>query len=166
MTDTGFILLTLVFARVAGLVMVAPVYGGEAVPLQVKALLAAGLTLLVAPVEWQGSVAPFDGLPGYLVLLGVEAAIGACLGLGVLVLLHAMTLAGELIGRLSGLGIAEAFDPGLDENVPQFSRLLFLLAVCVFLLIGGHRMALAGLLDTFRAIPPGGGRCRGRWPRD
>jgi flagellar biosynthetic protein FliR len=68
-----------------------------------------------------------------------------------------MTLAGELIGRLSGLGIAEAFDPGLDENVPQFSRLLFLLAVCVFLLIGGHRMALAGLLDTFRAIPPGGG---------
>ena len=68
-----------------------------------------------------------------------------------------MTLAGELIGRLSGLGIAEAFDPGLDENVPQFSRLLFLLAACVFLCIGGHRMVMAGLLDTFRAIPPGSG---------
>jgi flagellar biosynthesis protein FliR len=157
MSDTGFILLTLVFARVAGLVLVAPIYGGAAVPLQVRALLAAGLTLLVAPLEWQGSVAHFDGLPGYLVLLGIEAAIGACLGLGVLILLHGMTLAGELIGRLSGLGIADVFDPGLDENVPQFSRLLFLLAACVFLLIGGHRLVLAGLLDTFRAIPPGGG---------
>jgi flagellar biosynthetic protein FliR len=94
---------------------------------------------------------------GYLVLLGVEAAIGACLGLGVLVLIHGMTLAGELIGRLSGLGIAEVFDPGLDENVPHFSRLLFLLAASVFLCIGGHRMVVAGLLDTFRAVPPGSG---------
>ena len=68
-----------------------------------------------------------------------------------------MTLAGELIGRLSGLGIAKVFDPDLDESVPHFSRLLFLLAACVFYCIGGHRMVMAGLLDTFRAIPPGSG---------
>ena len=86
-----------------------------------------------------------------------EAAIGACLGLGVLVLLHGMTLAGELIAQASGLGIAEMFDPTIEENISLFSRLMFLAAVTVFLCIGGHRMVMAGLLDTFQTIPPGSG---------
>ena len=34
---------------------------------------------------------------------------------------------------------------------------MFLVAVAVFLCIGGHRMVMAGLLDTFQTIPPGSG---------
>ena len=166
MNDDWFILFSLVFARVAGLTMTAPIYGASDVPLQVRVLLAAALALLVAPLQWHGDAVPFGGPVNYLLLLGCEAAIGACLGLGVLVLLHGMTLAGELIGQASGLGIAEVFDPALDENVPLFSRLMFLVAVTVFLCIGGHRMVMAGLLDTFRTIPPGSGASPARWPRD
>ena len=44
-------------------------------------------------VEYPGNVVH------YLVLLGGEAIIGACLGLGVVILIHGMTLAGELIGQ-------------------------------------------------------------------
>jgi len=72
-----------------------------------------------------------------------------------------MTLAGELIGQTAGLGIAEVFDPMLDENVPLLSQLMFLFGVTIFLCVGGHRMLMAGLLDTFRAIPPGGGSLPG-----
>ena len=72
-----------------------------------------------------------------------------------------MTLAGELIGQASGLTIAEVFDPALDENVPLFSRLMFLVTVSVFVCLGGHRMVMAGLLDTFRTIPPGSGAIPG-----
>ena len=49
------------------------------------------------------------------------------------------------------------FDPALDQQVPLFSRLLFLVTVAVFVCLGGHRMVMAGLLDTFQTIPPGGG---------
>ena len=91
----------------------------------------------------------------YLVLLGGEALIGACLGLGVLILIHGMTLAGGLVGQASGLTLSDVFDPTLDENVPLFSRLMFLVTVSVFVCMGGHRMVMAGLLDTFRTIPPG-----------
>ncbi|MEN6557461.1 MAG: flagellar biosynthetic protein FliR, partial [Thermoguttaceae bacterium] len=69
---------------------------------------------------------------------------------------HGMTLAGQLIGAASGLTVADVFDPSLDENVPVFSRLLFLLAGAIFFCVGGHRLVMAGLLDTFRTIPPGG----------
>jgi flagellar biosynthesis protein FliR len=155
MNDDWFILFSLVFARVGGLTMTAPIYGTGDVPLQVRVLLAAALALLVAPLQCSATAVHFRGPLDYGMLLGCEAAIGACLGLGLLVFLHGMTLAGQLVGQASGLGIAEVFDPALDENVPLFSRLLFLLAVTVFLCLGGHRMVMAGLLDTFRAIPPG-----------
>lgn len=157
MSDQWLILFTLVFARVGGLVMTAPIFGAGAVPLRVRVLLAAALTLLVAPVLWQGPVARIDGPMQYFVLLGGEAIVGACLGLGVLLLVHGMTMAGALISHAGGLSMAETFDPALEEDLPQYSRLLLLTAVCVFFLLGGHRALLAGLLDTFRTIPPGSG---------
>jgi flagellar biosynthesis protein FliR len=155
---TGWLILfTFVFARVAGLTMTAPIYGSVYVPVQVRVLLAVAFSLVIVPLQIPGPGAALGSLPQYAIMLGIEAAIGACLGLGVLVLLHGMTLAGELVAQSSGLGIAEVFDPSIEENVPLFSRLMFLTAVTIFLCIGGHRMVMAGLLDTFRAIPPGGG---------
>ena len=157
MNDDWFILFSLVFARVGGLTITAPIYGTSVVPLPGAGVLAAAPTLLVAPLEWHGTAVHFGGPPNYLVLLGCEAAIGACLGLGV-PRPHPRHDAGrQLIGQASGLGIAEVFDPAFDENVPLFSRLLFWVAVSLFLCIGGHRMAMAGLLDSFRTIPPGRG---------
>ena len=43
---------------------------------------------------------------------------------------------------------------------------MFLAAVTIFLCIGGHRMVMAGLLDTFQTIPPGSGELPARWPTD
>jgi flagellar biosynthesis protein FliR len=157
MNEQKFILFTLVLARVAGLTITAPVYGTSEAPLRVRALLAAALAVLILPSQWHLNVACPNNVVYYLVLLGSEAIIGACLGLGVLILIHGMTLAGELVGQASGLTLSEIFDPALDENVPLFSRLLFLVSVCVFLCLGGHRMVMASLLDTFQTIPPGGG---------
>ena len=159
MNDAKFILFTLVFARVAGLTMTAPIYGTNDVPLRVRALLAAALAAAdraVAMARHGRRIRATSSTT--LVLLGSEALIGACLGLGVLILIHGMTLAGELIGQASGLSLADVFDPALDENVPLFSRLMFLVTVAVFLCLGGHRMVMAGLLDTFQTIPPGSGQ--------
>ncbi len=39
----------------------------------------------------------------------------------------------------------------------MFGRMLFMIAMAVFVCIGGHRMVMAGLLDTFATIPPGSG---------
>jgi flagellar biosynthetic protein FliR len=158
MDETRFILFTLVLARVAGLTMTAPIYGTNEVPLRVRVLLAAALALLIVPSQWHAAI-PYPGnAVQYLVLLGSEATIGACLGLGVLILIHGMTLAGELVGQVSGLKLSEVFDPALDQDVPLFSRLMFLMTVSVFVCLGGHRMVMAGLLDTFQTIPPGNGR--------
>jgi len=150
-----FLLFTLVLTRVSGLVMTAPIYGTPEVPVQVRALLAFALALLITPTQLGAFVAYPGSLANYLVFLGSELVIGVILGLGIVILFSGIQLAGEAIGRLSGTMLADIFDPATGESVPLFSHLLFLLAVAVFVCIGGHRMVMGGLLDTFQTIPPG-----------
>ena len=53
--------------------------------------------------------------------------------------------------------LADVFDPNLGTSIPTFSQLMYLVAMAVFVCIGGHRMVMAAMLDTFQAIPPGCG---------
>jgi flagellar biosynthetic protein FliR len=146
----------LVLARVGGLVMTAPVLGTKVVPVQVRLLLAAAVAMVVAPCRWGAPLPRPDNLAACAALVGSELLIGLCLGLGVTVLFSGAQLAGGLIGRVGGLTVADVFDPNVDEDVPMLSQLMLYAALAVFLSIGGHRVVVAALLDTFEAIPPGG----------
>ncbi|MCL4194807.1 MAG: flagellar biosynthetic protein FliR [Thermoguttaceae bacterium] len=149
------ILFTLILTRVSGLVMTAPIYGSSDVPIQARALLAFSLAVLVTPTQFGTLIEPPGTLPNYLTFIGSELLVGVALGLGVLVLFSGVQVAGQLIGRVSGTALSDVYDPAFGEEVPQFARLLFLLAMAVFVSLGGHRIVMAGLLDTFEAIPPG-----------
>ena len=53
--------------------------------------------------------------------------------------------------------MADVFDPNSQASVPMLSHLMLLVTLAVFVAIGGHRVVMAGLLDTFQTIPPGSG---------
>ena len=91
--------------------MTAPIYGTNDVPLQVRVLLAAALALLIAPLQWHGAAARFGSLAHYRGDARRRSRHRGVPGLGRSGAVHGMTLAGELIGQASGLGIAEMFDP-------------------------------------------------------
>ena len=150
-----FLLFTLVLARVSGLTMTAPIYGTQDVPMQVRALLAFALALLIVPTQWNLPLEYPGSIFNYMIFVGAEVLIGLCLGLGVVILFSGIHLAGEMIGRVGGLMMANVLDPTAGEQVPLFSRLLHLVALAVFVCIGGHRIVMAGLLDTFKSIPLG-----------
>ena len=152
-----FLLFTLVLTRVSGLTMTAPIYGTQEVPLQVRGLLAVALAVLITPTQWNTTVQYPGTIINYLVFIGSELLIGLVLGLGIVILFSGIQLAGQMIGRISGVMLADVFDPGTGTSIPVYSRLLFLVSMAVFVLIGGHRMVMAGLLDTFQSIPPGSG---------
>jgi flagellar biosynthetic protein FliR len=76
-----------------------------------------------------------------------------------LILFSGAQLAGQILSQLSGMSIAEAFDPDFDSSVSSFTQLLDWVAMSIFVCIGGHRQVLAALLDTFRWMPPGQGGC-------
>lgn len=151
----GFLLFTLVLTRMSGLVMTAPIYGTQEVPAQVRALLAFALAVLITPSQLGTAVAYPGSLLNYLVLIGAELMIGASLGIGITILFSGIQLAGQLIGRTSGMMLAEVIDPSSGESVPQFARLFHLVAMAIFVCVGGHRIVMGGLLETFTGIPPG-----------
>ena len=152
-----FLVFTLVLVRVSGLMVTTPIFGSKEIPMQVRALLAMAVAVLIMPSQWNTTVPDPGTTLNYAVIVAGELIIGICLGLGITILFSGIQLAGQMIGRIGGLMLADVFDPSVGTSVPIFSRFLLLICTTVFLLIGGHRMVLAGLLDTFVSMPLGGG---------
>ncbi len=84
-----------------------------------------------------------------------EVAIGLLLGLGVTIMFSGIQVAGQIVSQMSGLSLADVFDPGFDESVSMFTQLFHFLTMAVFVAIGGHRIMIGAVLETFAWAPPG-----------
>lgn len=152
-----FILFVLVLTRISGLMMTAPIFGPREVPMRVRAMLTLGVALLVTPLQLHVQVGDPGNLMNLMVMMAGEAIIGLALGLGVMILFSGLQLTGQVIGQMSGAQLADVFDPSFDQSVPLYGRLMEMVALAVFVLIGGHREVMDALLATFAALPLGGG---------
>ncbi|HEX5472777.1 MAG TPA: flagellar biosynthetic protein FliR [Lacipirellulaceae bacterium] len=150
-----FMVFTLVLARVSPLVITAPIFGSLSLPRQVRVVLAVMLSLLIAPAFLNTSLPPVGNTIEYGRLLVNEALVGLLLGLGLNILFSGVQLTGEVVSQLSGLSLADVFNPGFDEDISIFSQLFYLVTLAVFVAVGGHRIMVQAMLDTFAAAPPG-----------
>lgn len=152
-----FLIFTLVLTRVSGLVISVPIYGTPETPMQVRALLAVALAVLVAPTQLDVVVNDPGSLTNYLIVLASELFIGLILGLGVTILFSGVQMTGQLVAQASGMAMANVVDPSSGEEIPELARLLFWVTIAVYVILGGHRIVMAGLLNTFAAMPLGSG---------
>ena len=150
-----FLVFALVFARMSGLVMTAPVLGAKEVPLRLRALLGFALALVIAPTQAAASGLWTGNGIGFCLAVAGEVMIGVALGVGLMLLLAGMQTAGQIISQMSGMSLAEVFNPSLDADVPLFSQLLYFFALAIFVSIGGQRLMMAAMLDTFATLPAG-----------
>ena len=150
-----FMVFTLVLSRTSGLMLVVPVFSSSGIPRQARAFLAVTMALLVTPVYLGTSLPPVVNLVEYGRLVVNEVLLGLLLGLGINILFSGTQVAGQLISQMSGLSLADVASPGFDDNQAVFSQLFYLVALAVFVAIGGHRIVIGALLDTFAWAPPG-----------
>jgi flagellar biosynthetic protein FliR len=151
-----FLIFTLVLTRTSGLLIASPIFGPAQAPATVRALVSLALAVLIMPSQWCTTL-PYPGsLLVYVVVIGGELMIGLVLGMGISIILSGIQMAGDMMSRVGGLALSDVFDPTTSTNVPLFSQLLGLVSTALFLVLGGHRILLGGLLDTFSVIPPGG----------
>ena len=158
LVDTSRVLLfAYILTRVSGIVIVAPVFGGSDIPMQFRALFAFSLAILITPIQWNVPIQEPTTLPAFAIMIGGELLVGLVIGLGVNMLFTGLYTAGDLIGRIGGLSASQLFDPVSGEQVPVLGRFLQLLGIVVFACVGGLRLMIGSLIDTFEAIPPGSG---------
>jgi flagellar biosynthetic protein FliR len=153
-----FLIFVLVLTRVGSLLMTLPVLGTATVPMQVRALLAVAISLILTPLFWAQPIPPPENLLILGTLLAKEAVLGVALGLAVLILLSGMQLAGQIVSQTSGMTLADVANPTFDTSVPIFSQILEMLALAIFFTVGGHRQVIAALLRSFTWMPPGNGQ--------
>jgi flagellar biosynthetic protein FliR len=144
-----------VLARVGGLTLATPALGARSAPKYFRLLLAVAIALMVTPVFWELTLPRIDHIFQLLIPLGREAVLGLLMGLALLVLIAGIKAAGQAIGQMNGMSLAQVIDPDTGAQSPVFGQLFALVATGVFLITGGHRQLLTALLDTFRWMPPG-----------
>ncbi len=140
--------------RVTAFLMIAPPFAYRAFPARIKAMLGVGLALAVSgPVA--AGYEPLD-TGGFLAALAVQVVAGALLGTLVMVCFAAVQSAGSLIDVFGGFQLAQAFDPQLQVNGAQFTRLFQMIALALLFASSGYQLILAGLVRSFSALPVDG----------
>lgn len=92
------------------------------------------------------------------VTVGLEFVLGLSLGLGAMIVLSGLQLAGQLIDQQLGLEFASIINPELGGQASVSSHAFFLMgALGVLLLepIGGHVQLLMVVVESFDALPVG-----------
>jgi type III secretion protein SpaR/YscT/HrcT len=153
--DTGLAAYALALARVAPVVVVAPFFGAGAVPPPARIGMAAVLAAVLFPATLGAGDAGGHGALGGLlpVLLAKEALVGFALGWAASLLFRAAETAGRLVDTVRGSNLAEALAPDLGVRTSALGELYTRLAVVLFFVTGGHRVFLAALGESYRAVP-------------
>lgn len=155
----------LVFFRLTGLFVIAPLFSSLAVPARIRIGWALALSLCVYPVllaRPESAAALQTVLAHPLSLwtlpfcLAAELALGALMGYLATLPLVGLQLAGLMSDQQLGTGLASVFNPEWsDDEQGVLSQIYFVLGLFLFILLGGDRALVLALLESFRDVPLG-----------
>jgi flagellar biosynthetic protein FliR len=158
LTLTGHVpVFLMVLVRMMGLFIVSPLLSATHLPPRVKIFLALMLSAAIFPLVSQDVQAPLTlDLPGLLVLLVREAALGYVMGLVAAAPLLFLEASGMLAGHQMGLGLARVYNPEADIDADIIGQLLYYVGAGVFLAFNGVEILIASMVDSFGILPMGG----------
>lgn len=150
---TAFLIL---FARVGAVLMLLPIFSEEAVPGQVRLLLAVGMIAAlfgilrsrVAPLADQADVA----------LLGTvlaELLTGLALGMLVRLFFQAAAMAASLVSLQIGLTTALVWDPSVNGQAPVLARWFALAAALICFAANIHHLWIGAIVGSYELFPVG-----------
>lgn len=142
------------FFRVAGMLMVAPLFGAGFIPTQVRLLAAFSLALAIVPIlPPPPELVPFSMLG---LFVGVQQLfIGIAAGFILQLVFDAIALAFQTVAMSMGLGFAIMVDNQHGLQVPMLSQFHVVIAMLLFLAMNGHLMMIGLIIDSFTYLPVG-----------
>lgn len=143
------------FFRVAGVLMVAPVFAARLVPVRVRMALAVAASIVVAPLLPPPPPFELDLATG--IMVAQEVVLGAAMGFCLQMIFDALIVAGQTVAMSMGLGMATMIDPQRGVSVPVVSQFFVVLGFLIFLALGGHLATIHLIADSFTALPLGRG---------
>lgn len=143
-------LFLLVFTRMSGFFLIAPLFMSRNIPAQFKLGLAFFMAFLSFSYSQMPNEVPLNG--DYWLLLIKEAIIGLAIGFVAALLLYAIQVAGIFIDMQIGIAMASMFDPQSGVQTPITGRLKYYLAMLFLLSLNGHHFLIQGMIYSFEWI--------------
>jgi flagellar biosynthetic protein FliR len=141
------------FFRIAGVVMIAPVFGARLVPMRTRLAFAVAATYVLSPLV--PVTPPFELSLGAVFTVIQEVLIGVAIGFCLQMMFDALITAGQTIAMSMGLGLATMIDPQRGVSVPVISQFFLILGTLIFLSLGGHLATIRLVSDSFAMLPVG-----------
>lgn len=152
----NFDIFLLVLARMAGLVLVNPVFGRKGLPMMVRMGLVLSLSVFVLPAAELHAVS-LSGLTTFGMADAVikEVLMGLVIGYVFQLFFQMMFVAGDLLDTVFGFSMGKVMDPvsGIQASVcGQFLNVFFFL---YFFATGSHLLMVKIFAYTYEVIPVG-----------
>lgn len=142
------------FLRVLALFGSMPVIGQRTVPMRVRVALAFLIAFCAQASLPEMPVVPLDSAAAVLLVVQ-QVLIGVSLGFAVRIVFAAIELAGEVIGLQMGMNFAGFFDPASGSQSTAASRFYGTCVAWIFIVINGHLLMIAAVVQSFHAFPVG-----------
>ncbi|MFT3964465.1 MAG: flagellar biosynthetic protein FliR [Sphingobium sp.] len=135
----------------------APIFGAPAVPVQIRLILS--LAIGMAALNSVTVTLPPAGVVSIagFALVGGEVLAGLALGFALQIAYAAAFLGGETVSNAMGLGFASMVDPQSGASTQVVGQFLSILTTFIMLSLDGHLMLVQFVVDSYKALPPGGG---------
>ena len=152
----GFDVFLLVFVRMTGLFVIAPIFGRKNIPSYLKIGFSFFLAIILVNTITFKSLGSFDNIFEYMLIVLKEFLVGITIGYISYLVFSSVYVAGQLIDMEIGFGMVNVLDPVSNIQVPITSNFYFIISMLVFMSFNGHHMLIKALFDSYNLIPLGG----------
>lgn len=145
----------LVWIRLAGMILFNPMLARVSIPTQVRMGLVFFLSLLIAPLQPEGTIEAVYSMHAYtyIFVMVLELAIGFVYGFIFQIFYYLLYFVGDAIDTDIGLSMAKTMDPSTNIQT-GFSSSIVTLLFSLFLFASGSHLALFRIFaSSFTAIP-------------
>jgi flagellar biosynthesis protein FliR len=151
----------LVLTRLSGIMILAPFFSNNTVPVQIRVVFSMVTAFILAPSLPLSRVPTELNLGNMTGVFISEILFGAILGFAALCVFAGLQFAGQVISFQLGFSIINIIDPQTQVESSVFSFLYNYVGLLIFLLINGHHWFLLAINQSFSVIPIGGVHIRG-----
>lgn len=145
----------LIVIRITAMIAAAPFLGDKRIPVIAKVGLGCLVALILLPLI-QFLPSSYKTAPGFIYAAMREGMIGITIGFIARLLFIGIQFSGQFVSLQMGFAMAQLFDPSTENNVPVLGEFYYILAILIYLIIGGHGFLFEAIKHSFEVIPLNG----------